>query len=213
MNNLSAFKIHFSLAFLTFISGIMLSQTTLAHNGDGCLLVPVSLENVVKSSSLIVEAKVVSQRAFWNSKHNQIFTAHSLDVFAIVKGKLEVKNLEVLTLGGIVGNDIMIVNPSVSLLPGASGIFCLHPHKKSEDKDGTEYFDIYAGLQGFIAYDFEDKKAELPFESFNLANDEALEKVKKFSKTSKLETLASQRTCQTSLSLPPVPCMPLQARQ
>ncbi len=183
MKNLAPLKIIVALSTIMLLSGFVVSKSAFAHNGDGCLLIPVPLENVVQSSSLIVEAKVVKQRSFWNAAHNQIFTAHTLDVFTLIKGKINVKNLEVLTLGGMVGNDIMIVTPSLSMLPGASGIFCLNPHNKAEDKEGKQYFDIYTEMQGFIAYDFSDKKAELPFETFNLANDEAMDKVIMFSKT------------------------------
>ena len=70
MKNLAPLKFIVTLSTIMLLSGIVVSKSAFAHNGDGCLLIPVPLENVVQSSSLIVEAKVVKQRSFWNAAHN-----------------------------------------------------------------------------------------------------------------------------------------------
>ena len=145
-----------------------------AHSGGSCMLEKVPFEQTVKSSSLIVEGQVISTRSFWNDAHTMIYTSQIVRIEYIIKGQSKEKQISVLSLGGSVGRDFVQVDPELHLLPGAKGIFCLNPSPfESKLQPGTHWTPV-AGLQGFVQYDLDDAKAELPFESFDLKNDEAV---------------------------------------
>jgi hypothetical protein len=161
--------------------GILLSLMILeplqlfAHGGE-CLLVKVPLEQTISASKLVIEAKVVSKQSFWNQDKTMIYTRNELKIEEVLKGEIKEKTILLLTEGGVVGQDFLSVNPELSLTEGASGIFCLEPVQSSKlGKD--KFWKTYARTQGFIAYSFEEMKAELPFESFDLSKDEAYLKI------------------------------------
>ena len=146
-----------------------------AHGGE-CLLVKVPLEQTISASKLVIEAKVVSKQSFWNQDKTMIYTRNELKIEEVLKGEIKEKTILLLTEGGVVGQDFLSVNPELSLSEGASGIFCLEQVQSSKlGKD--KFWKTYARTQGFIAYSFEEMKAELPFESFDLSKDEAYLKI------------------------------------
>ena len=148
-----------------------------AHSGGSCMLEKVPLEQTVKSSALIVEGEVVSTRSFWNDAHTMIYTSQLVQVKTVIKGVVKGQQISVLSLGGSVGRDFLRVEPELHLLPGSKGIFCLNPSRFESKLQPGAHWTSVAGLQGFVEYDLNDAKAELPFETFDLKSDEAFKQI------------------------------------
>lgn len=148
-----------------------------AHSGGSCMLEKVPFEQTVKSSSLIVEGQVISTRSFWNDAHTMIYTSQIVRIEYIIKGQSQEKQISILSLGGSVGRDFLQVDPELHLLPGAKGIFCINPSRFESKLQPGIHWTVEAGLQGFVKYDLDDAKAELPFESFDLKSDEAFSQI------------------------------------
>lgn len=112
-----------------------------------CVLVPLSLENRVNPSTLIVEAKVNSQISYWNADHSMIFTSHELLLSSVFKGSelLNANKINIITLGGQVGDKAVKVEPELELELGDIGVFLL------VQKDGEWVSE--SGPQGFIKID------------------------------------------------------------
>ncbi len=152
-----------------------------AHSGGSCMLVKVPLEQTVKSSSLIVEGEVVSTHSFWNDAHTMIYTSQIIQIGYVIKGQIKDKQISVLSLGGSVGSDYVQVEPELRLLLGAKGIFCLKQSDIRSSQNPGMAWQAVAGLQGFVEYDSENGRAELPFETFNLNSDEAFVQISRLS--------------------------------
>ena len=52
------------------------------------LLKKASLEKQIKNSTLVVEGKVVSKKAFWDVENKNIYTANVIEVYKVFKGQL-----------------------------------------------------------------------------------------------------------------------------
>src|SRR5688572_16696778 len=83
----------------------------------------VPLEQRVFYSDLIVEGRVTANRSFWNRDHTMIYTGSTVEIFKIFKGYVSASSIEILTEGGIVGESMIRVDPSLSLNIGDIGIF------------------------------------------------------------------------------------------
>lgn len=128
---------------------LLFSLLTISLNAlkSECVLVPLSLENRVNPSTLIVEAKVGTQVSYWNAEHSMIFTSHELLLSSVFKGSeyLKGNKINIITLGGQVGDKAIKVEPELELESGEIGIFLL------VQKDGEWVSE--SGPQGFIKID------------------------------------------------------------
>src|SRR5205823_3933345 len=74
----------------------------------------------------------------------------------------------VITEGGVVGNEMVIADPGISLSPGYAGIFFIHesnyPVSKFTGKNSN--FELYSASQGFIQYELTNRTAHDPFKSY-----------------------------------------------
>lgn len=112
-----------------------------------CVLVPLSLAERVKASTLIVEGKVSGLKSYWNSDKNMIYTANAIKVSKVYKGAqlLPANQFNIITLGGNVGTQAIKVEPELELEYGDIGIFLLI------EKNGEWVAE--SGPQGFIKID------------------------------------------------------------
>lgn len=129
-----------------------------------CLMYPVLLSQRIPQSSLIVEGKVINQKSFWNSAHNHIFTSNLVEVYKSFKGNATTY-LEVITEGGVVGNDMHRVEPSLELEIGDLGVFTLISNTENSQFNKPVY-ETYAVAQGFIKYDVANNVATEPFNKY-----------------------------------------------
>lgn len=112
-----------------------------------CVLVPLSLNERVAAAELIVEARVEQKTSYRNSASGMIYTASSLKISRVYKGyeKLGSDVLQLITLGGTVGDKAIKVDPELETETGEIGIFMLIR------KDGEWVSE--SGPQGIIRID------------------------------------------------------------
>jgi PKD repeat protein len=117
-----------------------------------CLTSPVGLVDRINNSSLIVEGRVVSQKSFWNEKHNYIYTSNLIEIYKIFKGVSMQSQLEIITEGGELDMVMQKVEPSLQLSEGDAGVFTLNKSTLNSQFSKPTYL-TYADAQGFIRYD------------------------------------------------------------
>ena len=96
------------------------------------LLREIPLGDQIEMSSLVIEGKVISKRSFWDSNRYNIYTVNTVQVLKVFKGK-SVNEIEVVTIGGTVGSEALIVSPSLKLQEGDIGVFTLENNRTSLD--------------------------------------------------------------------------------
>ena len=78
-----------------------------------------------------------------------------------------ITKIEVITLGGVVGTDALIVSPGLKLRQGDVGVFTLYENKVPLSSFGAKSinkkFRPYSSLQGFYKYDLYNDVAVNPF--------------------------------------------------
>ncbi|MBK8775365.1 MAG: T9SS type A sorting domain-containing protein [Chitinophagaceae bacterium] len=149
---------------LSLISGIL----ALPFSSNSQAIYPVSLQEKVQNSSLIVEAFVESQSSFWNPAHTGIFTSNKVKLSKVFKGSIQAQYIDILTVGGSVGNEAIEASDLASLQLGETGIFFCFPNSINLRNPQTNdlLYDIYSSAQGFIRYDLISKIADAPFVSY-----------------------------------------------
>jgi hypothetical protein len=75
------------------LTGIWLSSLLLCFSGAlSQELYPVSIDQKIARSTLIVEGKVIGRQSAWNDAHTMIFTTNQVEVYKVFKGSLS-KNI------------------------------------------------------------------------------------------------------------------------
>ena len=122
----------------------------------------------VQHATLVVEGKVVEQTAFWNPQHTMIFTANKIRVYKLFKGELTADHIEVMTIGGTVGNESVHASDLLELGKGEIGVFFCFPNQGNilSPVTGNLLYDVYASSQGFFEYDVFKNVAGDPFNTF-----------------------------------------------
>lgn len=114
----------------------------------------VPLEQRVENSSLVFEGKVLSKSSFWDTDRRHIYTSNRVSVYKIFKGELSNAIVEVITIGGIVGNQMEKVSYGLDLQEGSVGVFtCIPNNTKLATSSKNLRLRPYAEIQGFIRYD------------------------------------------------------------
>ena len=145
-----------------------------AYSASTQSLYPISLDEKVIHSSLVVEGKVVAQESFWNAQHTMIYTTNKVEVTKIFKGSLQTSTVEIMTVGGSVGNESVEASDLLVLSPGETGIFFCNPNPMQLRSPQTNsiLLDVFSSSQGFISYSLHQEKASSPFEQFdNITED------------------------------------------
>ncbi|MCH8317236.1 MAG: hypothetical protein IIA88_01865, partial [Bacteroidetes bacterium] len=152
-----------------------------SHSGTSgqagqCLLYEIPLLQKVQNSSFIIEGKVIDQHSVWNKDHTNIFTVHTIEIYKIfrkkaLKPQIKGNYIKLITPGGIVGNEMVKVYPSVELEIGEYGIFFLNP-QGFQNLAGLKdlLFEPFAGPQGFFHYN-EYGSASTPFQFYGKVKD------------------------------------------
>lgn len=155
--------------YLFLVSALLV--ITSAQLSGQCSLYPVTLSNRVNNSALVVEATVVASKSFWNAEGNYIYTSNLLNVTQVLKGSLSVSQIEVITEGGEIGMRKQVVEPSLQLTIGNSGVFMLNSFNVPSQY-GTPVYQTYADEQGFIKFNFDEDFAKEPFKKYQGINTE-----------------------------------------
>ena len=154
----SAGLIGFLPVFLFLFMGTALGQG----------LYPVSTEDKVNRSSLIVEGKVVKQKSAWNPARTMIYTTSTVEVYKVFKGNIDKSLVEVVTYGGAVDGYYIHASHLLELRNDEIGVFFLNKRNiPGITAPSTSTFDVYSSAQGFLRYDVFSKTASAPFVSYD----------------------------------------------
>ncbi len=153
----------------TLSVGMLFALLLWVDFGFSQALYPVSTEEKIANSSLIVEGKVVEQVSFWNDARSMIFTTNKVAVYKTFKGNTSNAFIEVMTQGGVVGNDFVGVTDLLELSVGEVGIFFCFPNAIQLKSPITHdlLYDVYSSAQGQVSYHLAAQTASTPFEIYN----------------------------------------------
>ncbi|MDO8992712.1 hypothetical protein [Daejeonella sp.] len=114
----------------------------------------VPLEQRVENSTLVFEGRVLRKSSFWDTDRRHIYTSNLVSVYKVFKGELSNAIVEVITIGGIVGNEMEKVSYGLDLQEGSVGVFtCIPNNTKLATSSKNLRLRPYAEIQGFIRYD------------------------------------------------------------
>lgn len=115
----------------------------------------INLEDTFKSASVVVNGQVIEKQSYWDVDHKMIYTVHKLQVFKSFRGEHDPYQY-ILTEGGSVGLQGLIVKPNIRLDKNTTGYFMLNPARKL-DLDGfdneSKLLELTSNLNGFFNYD------------------------------------------------------------
>jgi hypothetical protein len=160
--------VHFKKRFL-----IMLFFTCFLFqkSNSQCLLIPISLDQRVNQSTLIVEGIVKNERSIWDESHYNIYTIYTVELTRIFKGNPIGSSIEVVSQGGQIDNKLEIVTNTIKTENGEAGVFTLIPTNDPVKTDKPLY-ECYAATQGFLKYDGVDRSASGVFDKYvSVEND------------------------------------------
>ena len=135
----------FVVAFLLNINVINAQST----------LLEIPLEQQIEKSSTVLEGKVIAKASYWDDNHKMIYTANTVEVYKVFKGKLNTEIVEVITLGGFVGDKGIVASHVLNLKMGELGVFTLNEDDtklSAAHKSNTPQYKAYSGSQGFYRY-------------------------------------------------------------
>jgi hypothetical protein len=142
----------------------------------------VSLQQRVENSSLVFEAKVLSKTSFWDTDRRHIYTSNLVSVYKVFKGELSSSTVEVITIGGIVGNEMEKVSYGLDLKEGSVGVFtCIPNNIKLTKVSRNLQLRPYSEIQGFIRYDLNTGTARDVFKVYKNVSGEIYPVLQKLS--------------------------------
>ena len=123
--------------------------------------------NLINSSTLIIEGKIIEQRCIENEKDDNIYTLNTIKILKKFKGFTNSKIITLVTIGGKIENIEQTWSHGFSLSNEQEGIFFLN-------KDiliSSEFFVIANNREGFIRFvDYDDLCPKAYSEHFQGAN-------------------------------------------
>lgn len=138
-----------AIILLLFNAGNLFSQNMLRE---------IPLKQQIENSSLVVEGKVISKRAFRDIDNN-IYTSNTIEIYKVFKGE-PVSSVEVITKGGTIGLNCQMVTHSLKLNTNDLGMFTLYDDNNisvtGKNNTTSKYFKVYSSLQGFYKYNLND---------------------------------------------------------
>lgn len=122
-----------------------------------CLMVPVSLQERVSSSDVVISGVVTEKESFIDSNTMQVYTVNKISVNAWLKNSRALPTVYVITEGGVYKNRSTVVYPSLQLQQNTRYVLFLQTaatKKQSKQllkKNPNAFQTIpYAGAQGAI---------------------------------------------------------------
>ncbi len=135
-----------------------------------CSVREVPLAQRASSAELIVEGRVTARNSYWDASQSMIYTASTIEVYKIFKGSLSSTSIEILTQGGTVGMNRIVVEPSLELAVGDVGVFTCESVSRIQvafaNTSTVPQYEAYASLQGFVRYDEVEQKASDVFRTY-----------------------------------------------
>ena len=125
---------------------------------------PLDLPSTFEQSAAVFNGVVAAKNSYWDVDRKMIYTVHKVQVSTSFKGDAE-KFRYVMTKGGTVGLEGLIVKPSVRLAKNTSGYFMV---KEVENitlegfSHNDQLMELIRGLDGFFDYDIQTDRVQLP---------------------------------------------------
>lgn len=122
-----------------------------------CLMMPVSLQERVSSSDVVISGVVTEKESFIDSSSMQVYTVNKITVKAWLKNQRSLPTLYVITEGGVYKNRSTVVYPSLQLQQNTHYVLFLQAattkkESKQLKKKNPQAFQTipYAGAQAAI---------------------------------------------------------------
>jgi Secretion system C-terminal sorting domain len=131
-------------------------------------LYPVPTDEKISNSELIIEGRVTEQSSFWNAKHTMIYTSNTVEIYKVFKGSVSESAVEILTVGGSVGNDNITASDLLKLSTGETGVFFCYSNQINLRSPASNklLYDVWSSAQGCYKYDLAGQTANAPFTRF-----------------------------------------------
>lgn len=100
---------------------LLLCQTAFAQQA----IIP-NISQKLQMSQSVVEGQVINQQAIWQG--NSIVTQNTIEVFKTFKGDNTNSTIELITDGGVIGNEMHISDHKLELAMGDMGVFFIAEH-------------------------------------------------------------------------------------
>ncbi len=146
-------------------------------------LKPLSLSQRVNSSELVLEGKVIGKTAAWDKDRRHIYTVNTISVYKVFKGQLQGSTIELITIGGVVGNEREDVSYGLKLNQGDTGVFtCIPATSLPVQGSSAQRFRPYSEVQGFIGYDMQNGGARDVFNTYESIQRDIYSPIQKLTK-------------------------------
>lgn len=152
-----------------------------------CLIREIPLEERIENSLVVFEGRVLSSSSVWDVTHSRIFTVNRIEVYKVFKGTVT-GEIELVTEGGIIGNVMHKVEPSLQLSQNDVGVFTGIP-AKCDIPGKTGLFEAFGSVQGFIRYDLNSGTSSDPFHLYSGSRNDLYQRLLKASNRKTFEEL------------------------
>ena len=124
-------------------------------NAQNELIIDEPIEKLISGSEVIVEGEYIEKESYFTSDKRHIYTLNKIKLFNIHKGNgIDSDHIYVITQGGVVGNKIMKVIPSLQLQEGDKGFFLVNNKELNliDFDKNKKVFLLSKDVQGFFKY-------------------------------------------------------------
>ncbi|MBL7727686.1 MAG: IPT/TIG domain-containing protein, partial [Dinghuibacter sp.] len=122
------------------------------------------LNERLANAQLVVEGVVESERSVWDNNHQLIYTLYTIKPTTLFKGSVT-GHIAIVSKGGQVGNQRLLVTNQVELHTGQAGLFTLIPNTHALSSN-LPLYECYAAVQGLIRYDPVNHSAAAVFDRY-----------------------------------------------
>src|ERR1700741_2603161 len=155
--------------FIQFLFCLLIISKT---GTSQCMMEQVPLNQRIRMTEYIIEGKVIKQQAFRQKGTHLICTSSLIEVAKKLKGDAAYGFVEVITEGGMLGDEILIIEPSLELRTGDMGIFTLNKvNAVPVFKESKGAYQVYASSQGFIRFTDENSACDVFTKYADIQND------------------------------------------
>jgi len=128
-------------------------------------IIPISIQERVYNSQLIIEGQVLEQRSFID-ENNNVMTSNLVSLKKILFGNSN-STIEIITRGGTINGERVTWRNLINLSEGDKGIFFLvqSPYDSQFDSANVT-FRVYASKQGFLQYSLDQSKVFSGYDNF-----------------------------------------------
>ena len=164
---------HFVFALLVII--ILFNSPIMAQE----LMIEIPLKDQVANAMQVVEGEVLQSESFWDNAQENIYTRHKVRVSKIFKGTHS-NEIDVITLGGVVGLEAEVVSNALELDEGDFGVFILNDISNTEFQKGNiNCYIPFSNIQSFYKFSTELNRVANVFKNYSGITDTFYNEIKK----------------------------------